>query len=95
MPSLLLNGLSITQGASHLSSAFYYERLAAKEQNLKVIYLEQDFFSPSSSSSQVGVAGMPLEEEAFDFQVKLDSTLNSQQCKCKASSKDIFCSKGL
>lgn len=43
----------------------------------------------------MGVAEMPLEEEAFDFQVKLDPTFNSKQCKCKASSKDIFCSEGL
>lgn len=88
--------MSITPGTSQLSSAFYCERLPSKDQNLKVIYLEQDFFFlQATSGSQVGVAGMPLEGEAFDFQVKLDSTFNSQQSKCKASSKDIFCSKGL
>lgn len=95
MHSVLVNGMNITLGTSQLSSAFYYERLPSKDQNLKVIYLEQGFFLQAASSSQVGIAGMPLKEEAFDFQVKLDSTFNSQQCKCKASSKDIFCSKGL
>lgn len=92
---MLLNGMSITLGTSQLSSAFYYERLPSQDQNQKVIYLEQEFFLQAASSSQVGVVGMPLEGEAFDFRVKLDSTSNSQQCKCKASSKDIFCSKGL
>lgn len=88
--------MNTTLGTSQLSSAFYYGRLASKDQNLKVIYLQQDFFFlRAASGSRVGVAGMPLEEEAFDFQVKLDSTFNSQQCKCEASSKDIFCSKGL
>lgn len=35
-------------------------------------------FSPSSQQLPGGPAGMPLKEEAFDFQVKLDSTFNSQ-----------------